>query len=193
MRKLNLEHIFSELFTVGKPNAIESYLIDELTDSYSEFDSVKNLIRHLEMASCASGSWSGLIYTRDIQDKLDRQDWRDSIDDALDQYQDATGETYTLESHYAMESLVTFAVDWFANDIASRLQSLVDWEGGAWIVTIAEDSCDPWPDHYAVIGEANAIQLAQDLVNEKLQLVGPEQDIQEIEESLWQLVKVESE
>jgi len=193
MRKLNLDRIFAEVFAVGESNAIESYLVDELTDSYSEFDSVKNLIRHLEMASCAAGSWSGFIYTRDIQDKLDQQNWRDAIDDALDQYQDATGESYGVESPYAMESLVTFAVDWFAQDLARRLQSLVDWEGGAWIVTIAEDSLDPWPDHYAVIGESNALQLAQDLVAEKLQLVGPEQDLQEIEEALWQLVKVESE
>jgi len=160
MRKLNLNRIFAEVFAVGEPNAIESYLIDELTDSYSEFDSFNNLIRHLESAYCLAGSWSGLIYTRDIQNKLDQQDWRDAIDDALDQYQDATGESYSVESPYAMESLVTFAVDWYAQDLASRLQSLVDWQGGAWVVTIAEDSLDPNPEHYAVIGEANALQLA---------------------------------
>ena len=193
MRKLNLNLIFAEVFAVGESNAIESYLIDELTDSYSEFDSVKNLIRHLEMASCAAGTWSGLTYTRDIQDKLDQQDWRNAIDDALDQYQDATGESYSVESPYVMESLVMFAVDWFAQDLASRLQSLVDWQGGVWIVTIAGDSLDTWPEHHAVIGEANALQLAQDLVADRLQLVGPEQDLQEIEESMWQLVKVESE
>lgn len=192
MGYVDMQKIFEEVLAVT-PNAIQTWLVDELSDPYCQFDSVRNLIQHLEMASCAAGSWSGLIYTRDIQDKLSDQDWRNAIDQAVEEYQDATGESYSVDSAYALESLVTFAVDWFAQDLASKIQSESDWNGPVYIVTIAEDSLDPSPEKFAVFGESAATELAQQLVDEKLQLVGPEQDLQEIEESLWQLVTIEAE
>src|SRR6056297_3304310 len=128
MKTLNLENIFSEVFSVGKPNAIQRFLVDEL--SYpTEFDSVRHLAQHLEQASCRSGTWSGLIYTSDIESKLSDSEWRDAIDMALEDYKDATGESYTPEAPNALEDLVTFAVDHFARDLGQQIRNRLEWDG----------------------------------------------------------------
>jgi len=191
MKTLNLENIFAAAFPVGKPNAIQQWILDELAYPV-EFDSVRNLIRHLEMASCASGTWPELIYTSDIESKLADSEWRDAIDSALEEYSDATGESYTPESPYALEELVTFAVDWYASDLAHRLQWESDGEG-VYIVTIAQDSLDPSPEYIAFFGEYEALEYAQGVVSDRLQLTGPEEDIDALEEVEWNLIKVESE
>ena len=71
---------------------IESYLWDELTDGYS-WDSIDSIASQLESASCAAGSWNDLIYTRDILDKLADSDWLNAIEQAVDDFGDATGES----------------------------------------------------------------------------------------------------
>jgi hypothetical protein len=157
-----------------------------------EFDSVRNLIRHLDMASCASGTWSGLIYTSDIESKLADSEWREAIDSALEEYSDETGESYAPQAPNALEELVRFAVDHYASDLAHRLQHEADGEG-VYIVTIAQDSLDPSPEHIAFFGEAEALEYAQDSVDQRLQLAGPEENLEELEEVEWQLIKVEAE
>jgi len=191
MKTLNLENIFTAAFPVGKPNAIQQWILDELAYPM-EFDSVRNLIRHLEMASCASGTWSGLIYTSDIESKLADSEWRDAIDSALEEYSDETGESYAPQAPNALEELVTFAVDHYASDLARRLQYESDGEG-VYVVTVAEDSLDPNPEYIAFFGEAEALEYAQDSVDQRLQLTGPEEDIDALEEVEWNLIKVEAE
>jgi len=191
MKTLNLENILAAAFPVGKPNAIQQWILDELAYPV-EFDSVRNLIRHLEMASCASGTWQGLIYTSDIESKLADSEWRNAIDSALEEYSDGTGEAYVPQAPNALEELVRFAVDHYARDLAHRLQWESDGEG-VYIVTIAQDSLDPSPEHIAFFGEAEALEYAQGVVSDRLQLTGPEENLEELEEIEWQLIKVESE
>jgi len=191
MKTLNLEHIFADVFQVGKPNAIQQYLMDELGYP-TEFDSVRNLVRHLEQASCRSGSWGGLIYTSDIESKLSDSEWRDAIDQALEDYRDATGESYTPEAPNALEDLVTFAVDHFAGDLAQQLRNRMEYDG-VYVVTIAQDSLDPNPDYIAFFGECDALEHAQAEVDSRLQLTGPEEDLEALEANEWQLIRVEAE
>jgi len=190
MKTLNIENIFADVFQVGKPNAIQEFLMDELGYP-TEFDSVRNLVRHLEMASCYSGSWSGLMYTGDIESKLADSEWRDAIDQALEDYRDATGEAYAPEAPNALEELVTFAVDYFASDLAQQLRNRMEYDG-VYIVTIAQDSLDPNPEYVAFFGEYDALEYAQAEVNSRLQLTGPEEDLEALEEVEWQLINVES-
>jgi len=191
MKTLNLENIFADVFRVGKPNAIQQFLKDEL-GCPTEFDSVRNLVRHLEQASCYSGTWGGLIYTSDIESKLADSEWRDAIDQALEDYKDATGESYTPEAPNALGELVTFAVDHFASDLGHQLRNRMEWDG-VYIVTIAQDSLDPNPDYVAFFGEYDALEYAQGEVECRLQLTGPEGDLEALEANEWQLIKVESE
>lgn len=191
MKALNLKNIFADVFQVGKPNAIQQFLIDEL--SYpTEFDSVRNLVKHLELASCCSGTWSGLIYTSDIESKLADSEWRDAIDQALEDYNDATGENYAPEAPNALEELVTFAVDYFASDLAQQIRNRLEYDG-VYVVTIAQDSLDPNPEYVAFFGEYDALEFAQAEVDSRLQLTGPEENLEALEEVEWQLIKVESE
>jgi len=119
-------------------------------------------------------------------------EWRDAIDSALEEYSDATGESYAPQAPNALEELVTFAVDWYASDFARKIQWESDGEG-VYVVTVAEDSLDPSPEHIAFFGEAEALEYAQDSVDQRLQLAGPEENLEELEEVEWQLIKVEAE
>jgi len=148
-------------------NPIAEYIIDEfLSDAkYSDIDS---LITDLEMAHCAAGSFSGMIYTQDILDRLSDSDWRNAIEQAIEDYADAVGESPSFDrdpmGHYSgfhMENLVTFAVDWTSNEIASFLRS----NGNFYIVTQSVDSLDPSPERKAFLCEYDA----QDYVSESLQ------------------------
>ena len=117
--------------------AIENYLWDELTDG-NYWHCIDDIARQLESASCANGSWNRMIYTRDILDLLGVPAWQDDIDQALDDFCDATGESPEITS---LESAVVFAVNWVAKGLAHRLRSL-----DVAVVTAAIDSLDPSPD-----------------------------------------------
>lgn len=124
--------------------AIEQMIWDEL-DSPNAWEAVGQIASQLESASCAAGSWSEMIYTRDILDKLSDPKWVQDIEDAISQYEDATGEAPVFDpygSGFSLSAVVTFAVDWVANELAHRLRSL---ERVA-VVTAASDSLDPFPD-----------------------------------------------
>jgi hypothetical protein len=120
------------------------------------------------MAHCAAGSFPGMIYTQDILDRLSDSDWRNAIEQAVEDYTDATGESPSFDrdamgypSGFHLENLVTFAVDWVSNEIASFLRS----NGTFYIVTQAVDSMDPSPERKVFLCEYEA----QDYVSESLQ------------------------
>jgi hypothetical protein len=147
-------------------NAIVDYLIDEhITDC--KYNSVDSLITDLEMAHCAAGSFSGMIYTQDILDRLSDPAWRDAIELAIDSYTDAAGESPEFDRDcmgyrdtFRLENTVTFAVDWMSNEIANFLRS----NDRFYIVTQAVDSLDPSPERKVFLDEYEA----QDYVSESL-------------------------
>ncbi len=183
-------------------NAIADYIVDEFLsdDKYSDVDS---LITNMEMAHCAAGSFSGMIYARDILDRLSDSQWRNAIEQAIEDYTDATGESPTFDrdsmgyySGFNLENLVTFAVDWMSNEIASFLRS----NGNFYIVTQAVDSLDPSPERKAFLCEYEA----QDYVSESLQhrmdyIVQhspysiDESEYESIEEQESELIRIEGE
>ena len=136
--------------------AIESYLWDELTDG-NYWHSIEDIARQLETASCANGSWSQMIYTRDILNRLSDPDWQDDIDEALGSYADAVGESPDITT---LESMVIFAVDWVAYELAGKLRHL----GKVWIVTASSDTLDPSPDVIAFDDESEALDWVADEV-----------------------------
>jgi hypothetical protein len=148
-------------------NVIVEYIVDEFICD-GNYNSVDSLITDLELAHCAAGSFSGMIYTQDILDRLSDSDWRNAIEQAIEDYTDATGESPSFDrdamgypSGFHLENVVTFAVDWFSNEIASFLHS----NGQFYIVTQAVDSLDPSPERKVFLCEYEA----QDYVSESLQ------------------------
>jgi hypothetical protein len=176
-------------------NPIVEYIVDEFICD-GNYSDVKSLITDLEMAHCAAGSFSGMIYTQDILDRLADSGWRNAIEKAIEDYTDATGESPTFDhdamgypSGFHLENLVTFAVDWMSNEIASFLRS----NGQFYIVTQAVDSLDPSPERKVFLDEYDAQEYVQDSIDQRLQLVGPEQDIDAIEEQERELIRLEEE
>jgi hypothetical protein len=148
-------------------NPIAECILDEFIcdKKYSDVDS---LVTDLEMAHCAAGSFSGIIYTQDILDRLSDSEWRNAIEQAIEDYTDAVGESPSFDrdamgyfSGFHLANLVTFAVDWVSNEIASFLRS----NGTFYIVTQAVDSMDPSPERKVFLCEYEA----QDYVSESLQ------------------------
>lgn len=158
----DLSRLTLELDPTG---AIETYIWDELMGC--KWSEVSQIVNQLEMASCSAGSWSDMIYTRDILDKLAYPQWVSDIDEAITEYVDATGETPTFDpygSGFELSNTVTFAVDWVAQRLASRLRSL----GPVAVVTVASDSCDPFPDRIAFPSEWEATDWVSDEVQRRL-------------------------
>ena len=141
--------------------AIETYLWDELTDG-NYWHSIEDIARQLESASCANGSCNGMIYTRDIYTRLSDPQWCDDIDQTIDDFCDATGESPDLTS---LESVVTFAVDQTASNLAHRLRSL----DSVAVVTAAIDSLDPSPDVIAFADVAEAQDWVAEEVDRRVQ------------------------
>lgn len=143
--------------------AIESYIWEELDQPHA-WETVGQIIAQLESAACAHGSWGGLIYTLDILDKLSDSQWVQDIEDAVAEYESETGETPTFDpygSGFSLSAVVTFAVDWVAHRLASRLRSL----DHVAVVVAASDSCDPHPDVIAF----ETLWEAEDWVSEEVQ------------------------
>jgi len=148
-------------------NPIVEYLVDEFICD-GKYNSVDSLITDLELAHCAAGSFSGMIYTQGILDRLSDSEWRNAIEQAIEDFADATGESPSFDrdsmgypSGFNLENLVTFAVDWYSNEIASFLRS----NGNFYIVTQAVDSLDPSPERKVFLCEYDA----QEYVSESLQ------------------------
>jgi hypothetical protein len=140
IRITDLDRITDALDPTG---AIETYLWDQLV--HDGWASIEEIALTLESASCSAGSWSSMIYTHNILDCLADSQWVDDIEEAVAEYEDATGETPTFDpygSGFSLSSVVTFAVDWVAQRLADRLRHL---EHVA-VVIAPSDSLDPHPD-----------------------------------------------
>ena len=145
---------------------IESYLWDELTDG-NYWDSVDSIASQLESASCAAGSWNDLIYTRDILDKLADSDWLNAIEQAVDDFGDATGESpdFTNYGPFCLANVVVFAVDWVASELAHKLRSL----HSVWLVTAAVESLDPNPEIVALATESEALDWINEAIDSRIE------------------------
>lgn len=140
-----LDHATQQHF---KGNAIAEYICNFV--AIDGWPSVESFIQQLETASCANGSWGGdTIYTHRILEKLANEQWRDAINQALESYADAVGEEYTPDT-MQLENLVTFAVDWFASELASYIRS----HNRAYIVTVWAN--EAFQEQYAFLYEADA-------------------------------------
>lgn len=84
----DLSRITLELAPTG---AIETHIWDDILSC--KWSEISQIADQLECASCSAGSWSDMIYTRDILDKLADSQWVSDIDEAIAEYVDATGET----------------------------------------------------------------------------------------------------
>jgi hypothetical protein len=183
-------------------NAIVDYILDEfLCDgNYSDVDS---LITDLEMAHCAAGSFNGMIYTKDILDRLSDSDWRNAIEQAIEDYADATGEFPSFDrdamgypSGFHLENLVTFAVDWFSNEIASFLR----YQGQFYVVTQAIDSLDPSPERKVFLCEYDAQEYVSESISHRMDHIvqhSPyaidESEYESLEEQESELIRLEME
>lgn len=109
---------------------ISAAIVEWCEDSFSNWTdaTAKDVVRHLEMTDCAAcHAPHGLIYNREIAAKVG--DWWLDIDEALAEYHDATGEhPRPRDGAMTVGWLVWFAVEWFAQDAASYLSSLVEYE-----------------------------------------------------------------
>lgn len=141
-------------------NPIEAFIWDDLDQPHA-WNSVQQIIDHLTSATCANGSFSGMIYTRDILDRLADPDWCEAIDNALEAFEDATGEQPTFD-RLDLSTLVTFAVDWYAYEIASRLRNL----GQVATVIERSDTLDPNPDVVAFEDVSDAEDWVHDRITE---------------------------
>lgn len=134
---VDMSHLFEEVqgalnFGNGhgreNVNAIVEYLLDFHSDP--SFDTVASFVRQMGMASCAAGSFGeDTIYTHLILQKLGDPEWREAIEQAVEGYQDATGDAPNFGDSYDgqgfhLENVVTFAVDWWSHAIASILEQM---------------------------------------------------------------------
>tara|TARA_R100000951_G_scaffold108976_1_gene105630 strand:- start:15448 stop:16029 length:582 start_codon:yes stop_codon:yes gene_type:complete len=140
--------------SLGELNDIEQHLWDEIAGP-SCWDSIESIVRQLETAACLNGSWAGMIYTQDILDKLADSSWCDAINAAVEEYGDSVGEPLDVPS---LEAMVTFAVDWYAYNLANKLRNL----NRVATVTCAVDSLDTSPDVLAFGCEQAAIEWAEE-------------------------------
>lgn len=147
--------------SLGELNAIEQQLWDEIAQP-SCWDSIESIVRQLETAACMNGSWAGMIYTQDILDKLADSSWCDAINDAMEAYGDNVGEPLDVPS---LESVVTFAVDWYAAALAYKLRYM----GRVATVTCAVDSLDPSPDVLAFGCELEAIEWSEEEMTRRVE------------------------
>ena len=179
---------------IDPTGAIESYLWENL-ESY-EFDSVESLISHLERNSAAHGSWPGMIYTRDILERYQDEQWVSDIESAIEDYQDNVGEMPDFGKPFSLCNFVTFAVDWKASNLASRIRSY----GEAYVVTYAIDSLDLNPTRVAFLDESemndwiacNVGERVQHIVAHSLYAISDE-DLESIHENECALVHIETE
>ena len=95
-------------------NAVVEYLTEYFGDS--EYNSIQDLVRDLEMAHYSAGSF-GMCYTHELDDFLKAN--LDDIEEVLNYYMDATGEEHSFSSFGGM---VAIALDVAANEIASAIE-----------------------------------------------------------------------
>ena len=185
--------VAAQRFSYSDNNAIALDIIEQYKGN--QYDSISSLISDIEMAHCAAGSFNDMIYTRDIERKLCDSDWIDAIDAAIEDYADNTGETPTFER---VTDMVTFAVDWTSNTLASHLLYML--EQGDWHVVLEyADTCDTKPEstlyeteHEATDAMFESIEQRVQYVVDHSQYMVSETERDAIEETESELVKMES-
>ena len=193
MREINMKEMLQELFFMEEDNAAREYLIDHFADA--TYDSVESFLHDLEMGSCNSGSFGGdMIYTGRILDKLKDEDWQEAIQDSIDDYTDATGETPSFDlygSGFRLEQLITWAVDWKAGEIANRIRG----HGVFHIVTSYADYLDTNPKGKVFLTESGAVDYLHDLLDHELQYNqgASKSELRAIEENFSELNTIEEE
>ena len=166
---------------------IQSHICDMMEDN--EYSDVKSLVADLQQGHWEAGSFH-LIYNWEIEDALNRPEWRESIDKALDAYQDATGETFGIST---LSDALTMAIDWVSSDLSYLVDSV-----RYWLVTEAVDSLDPNPDQYLFTTEQEALDHVSEGIRTRVDYIvqhSPEgvsqADLEALEEQEAQLFKVE--
>ena len=185
--------VAAQRFSYSDNNVIALDLIEQYKGN--QYDSVGSLISDIEHAHCAAGSFNDMIYTRDIERKLCDSDWIDAIDAAIEDYRDNTGETPTFER---VTDMVTFAVDWTSNTLASHLLYMLE-EGDWHVVLEYADTCDTKPESTLYETESEATDAMFEAIEQRVQyVVGHSQymvsetERDAIEETESMLVKVEA-
>jgi hypothetical protein len=126
---------------------IQSHICDMF--EANEYSDVKSLVADLQQAHWAAGSFN-LIYKWEVEEALSRPEWRESIDKALDAYQDATGETFSIST---LSDTLIMAIDWVSNDLSYLVESV-----RYWLVTESVDAMDPSPEQYLFTTEQDALE-----------------------------------
>lgn len=160
MQNVDFEKCYAEVLAQFSENAIRTYIVEELRDM--QFESPKQIARQLETASCAYGSYSGVIYNSDIDEKLSRKEWRDAISEALEDFADCTGEEFSFTD---FTQALWFAIEWEARRLAMWFEDL---ELCA-IVTLAVDTCDPNPELIAFPTTWEAEEFAAEEIARRVQ------------------------
>jgi len=184
--------VAAQRFSYGDHNAIALTLLEQYKGD--QYDSIESLISDIEHAHCAAGSFNDMIYTRDIERKLCDSDWIDAIDEAIEDYRDNTGETPTFER---VTDMVTFAVDWTSNTLASQLRYMLE-EGDWHVVLEYSDTCDTKPESTLYETEHEATDAMLEVIEQRVQYVVDhsqymvsETERDAIEETESELVKME--
>jgi hypothetical protein len=166
---------------------IQSHICDMMEDN--EYSDVKSLVADLQQAHWAAGSFN-MIYNWEIEDRLNRPEWREAINKALDAYQDATGETFGIST---LSDALTMAIDWVSNDLSYLVDSV-----RYWLVTEAVDSLDPSPDQYLFTSEQEALDHVSEGIQTRVDYIvqhSPhsisEDELQALEEQESELFRVE--
>ena len=147
MTSIKAELVFEALGLRNEDQCpIQSHICDVMEDN--EYNDVKSLVADLQQAHWAAGSFN-LIYNWEIENCLNRPEWREAIDKALDAYQDATGETFGINT---LSDALVMALDWVSNDLSYLVDSV-----RYWLVTESVDSMDPSPDQYLFTTEQDAL------------------------------------
>ena len=185
--------VAAQRFSYSDNNSIALDLIEQYKGN--QYDSISSLISDLEHAHCAAGSFNDMIYTRDIERKLCDSDWIDAIDAAIEDYANNTGETPTFEG---VAKMVTFAVDWTSNTLASHLRYMLE-EGDWHVVLEYADTCDTKPESTLYETESEATDAMFEAIEQRVQYVVDhsqymvsETERDTIEETESELVKVEA-
>lgn len=185
--------VAAQRFSYSDNNAIALDLIEQYKGN--QYDSIGSLISDIEMAHCAAGSFNDMIYTRDIERKLCDSNWIDAIDAAIEDYANNTDETPDFER---VTDMVTFAVDWTSNTLASHLRYMLE-EGDWHVVLEYADTCDTKPEstlyeteHEATDAMLEAIEQRVQYVVDHSQYMVSETDRYDLEETESMLVKVEA-
>lgn len=189
MQSVNFENCYKEVVSQYGANPIREYIAEELLGM--EFETLRQVVGHLHSAACAHGSWGGVIYNRDINEKLNCNEWRDAIEEALSDYEDCTGEQYSFNEF--SQAL------WFAIEFeAQRFAMYLDDAHLASVVTLAVDTCDPNPERIAFLDRWDAEQFVAGEISRRVDFIVQHtqqalsgQEIEQLYELEAQLITIE--